>query len=266
MERFDYHVHTIYSHDCSFSAAEQLNAAEKNGITELCFTDHVDFDSQDMPISRPPADLRALRRDLNSLRNNHLSIQVKLGAEISLADMAAAKAAEEYVSPAEPDFIIGSVHTVERIDTYFPEYFIGKTKQTAYYAYLDTILKGIKDCSMMSVLGHYDFVAKYAPFEDRRMTLDVSKELFSEIFKDLILRGKGIEVNTSAWWDGSAWGLDVLKFYHELGGEFVTTGSDAHKPDRVGRRLDEAAELAKMAGIPYIATFDRLKPNFHSIR
>ena len=96
-------------------------------------------------------------------------------------------------------------------DVHYPEYYIGKTKQDAYLSYLQTILTGIKTCDYMNILGHYDFIAKYSPYEDRPMTLDVSKELFAEIFSYLAKNGKGIEINTSAWWDDPCWGEDVSK-------------------------------------------------------
>ena len=117
----------------------------------------------------------------------------------------------------------------------------------------------------MNILGHYDFIAKYSPYEDRRMTLDVSKELFAEIFSYLSKNGKGIEINTSAWWDDPCWGEDVLKLYRDLGGQYITTGSDAHRSDRVAKRIKEAEKLAAAAGIPLIATFQRMKPIFHPL-
>ena len=45
----------------------------------------------------------------------------------------------------------------------------------------------------------------------------------------------------------------------------MTTGSDAHRAERVGNRLDEAIELAREAGIGYLATFEHLIPVFHRI-
>ncbi|MHC1771802.1 MAG: hypothetical protein AB9907_08715 [Flexilinea sp.] len=51
----------------------------------------------------------------------------------------------------------------------------------------------------------------------------------------------------------------------ELKGQFVTIGSDAHKINKVGWRLNEALELANLAGIPYLATFDHMKPTFIKI-
>ena len=47
--------------------------------------------------------------------------------------------------------------------------------------------------------------------------------------------------------------------------EFVTTGADAHRAERVGNRLDEAIELAREAGIGYLATFEHLIPVCHRI-
>lgn len=262
---FDYHVHTNCSHDGSYAPVEQLEAAVRCGVTELCFTDHVDFDNPAMAQLMPPADLGKLKNKLEGITPIYKGVRVKIGAEVGLGNLASSAKAWEYIKPHDLDFIIGSVHVVKGFDVYFPEYFIGKTKQSAYIGYLETILNCIKHCDFMCVLGHYDFVTKYAPFSDRRMSLSISKELFEAIFKSLIERGKGIEINTSAWRDEPAWGNDVLKMYAELGGEFVTTGSDAHRPSAVARRLDEAEKMAVCAGIKYLATYDALVPKLHPI-
>ena len=57
----------------------------------------------------------------------------------------------------------------------------------------------------------------------------------------------------------------VLKLYRDLGGQYITTGSDAHRSDRVAKRINEAEKLAAAAGIPLIATFQRMKPIFHPL-
>lgn len=262
---FDYHVHTNCSHDSSYTPIEQLDAAAKSGVTEICFTDHVDFDNPATAELMPPADLSRLKAQLEGIAPIYKDVRIKIGAEVGLGDIESCTKAWEHVKPHGLDFIIGSVHVVKGFDVYFPEYFIGKTKQAAYIGYLETILNSIKHCDFMCVLGHYDFVTKYAPFSDRRMSLSISKELFEAIFKSLIERGRGIEINSSAWRDEPAWGSDVLKLYAELGGEFVTTGSDAHRPSAVARRLDEAEKMAAQAGIKYLATYSALTPKLHPI-
>ena len=58
-----------------------------------------------------------------------------------------------------------------------------------------------------------------------------------------------MEINTSAWEADEPWGLDILRRFRELGGRFVTVGSDAHNPRALGRRFREAGALAEQAGL-----------------
>lgn len=265
MYKSDYHVHTFFSHDCSCSPLEQIERAKNNGIKELCFTDHVDFDMAIRSRPRPCADVKKLRDFIDDANISRSDVKLKFGVEIGLDAFDAASKALSYISDTNPDFIIASVHLVDGIETYSDNYFRKKTKQTAYYNYLDMILRGIKTCEKFSVLGHYDFVSKYSPFKERAMTLDIAEELFNEIFKIIIANGGGIEVNTSAWWDDPLWGIDILKRYHLLGGEFITIGSDTHDLNKIGYRFDEALKLAIQSGIKYVATFEKLKPVFYKI-
>lgn len=39
----DYHVHCEYSDDSQTPIADQVNRAIELGLSELCFTDHVDY-------------------------------------------------------------------------------------------------------------------------------------------------------------------------------------------------------------------------------
>ena len=77
--------------------------------------------------------------------------------------------------------------------------------------------------------------------------------------------GKALEINTASWQEDAPWGMDVLRRYRELGGEYVTVGSDTHGVERVGARVREAMELARAAGIRYVATFQRGEPRMHRL-
>lgn len=55
--------------------------------------------------------------------------------------------------------------------------------------------------------------------------------------------------------------LGWLRRYRELGGEFVTLGSDTHQVRRFGENLDLAKVRAKQAGIRYIATYTAMQPS-----
>lgn len=264
----DYHVHTRFSGDSSALPDEQLEAASNLGLEEICFTDHVDFDNPGHNFD--PADLIIRHDELERIKNRFPLVRVREGAEISLSSKfdCAAKT-RTYLKGFDADFIIGSVHVVDGVDVYYPEYHRNKSKENAYLAYLETILGSLSEFDFISVLGHYDFVAKYAPYPDRSMRTDISpliKSAFESVFKTVVSMGKGIEINTAAWRNDPRWGLDVLKLYKKSGGEFVTFGSDAHTPSAIGNRLNEAYELALEAGIPYYATFEKMKPSFHPIK
>lgn len=58
---------------------------------------------------------------------------------------------------------------------------------------------------------------------------------------------------------------DILELYKQMGGEIITVGSDAHRPERVGDRIDEAYDLLKDIGFNYVTTFKERKPEFHKL-
>ena len=260
----DYHVHTCFSGDSLALPSEMLDAAARLGIEEICFTDHVDFDNPGHNFE--PADLAKRHECLEVFGGCYRGVRIREGVEISMAPLVeCADSSLAYLAGFEPDFIIGSQHVVNGLDVYYPEFHQLKSKEEAYLSYLETIASSLPKFDFISVLGHYDFVAKFAPYPDRSMSCELTpaiRRAFETVFKAIISMGKGIEINTSAWKDDERWGLDILKLYRELGGEFVTFGSDAHRSAVVGSRLHEAKALALEAGIPYFAVFEKMKPTF----
>ena len=84
----------------------------------------------------------------------------------------------------------------------------------------------------------------------------------------LISMGKGIEINSA----GLAKGLQnpnpcagVLKRYRELGGEIITTGSDAHMPEQIAAAFDKVSGILKDCGFRYYTTFEKRRPSFHKL-
>ncbi|MBQ3131615.1 MAG: histidinol-phosphatase HisJ family protein [Clostridia bacterium] len=256
----DYHIHTCYSADSRAPIKDQLDAALSAGLTHICFADHVDFDGSHLP----PADIAARNEEILRLAPMYPSLDISLGMEMGMEDSRANELAHLHAKDAHLDFIIGSVHMVDGVDAYYPEFFENRTQEQTYGCYIEKLSRTVK-VSDFSVMGHYDFCTKYSPYSDRPMKYSMFPEMFDDIFRVLIERGRTLEINSSAWRNDPAWGLDVFSRFRELGGEFVTIGSDAHQPERVGARVKEALELAKAAGIRYIATFKNMKPIMHKI-
>ena len=61
--------------------------------------------------------------------------------------------------------------------------------------------------------------------------------IFHNVLKNVIRRGKGIEINTACMGsilEDTMPGMEILRMYKELGGRIITAGSDSHRPERIG--------------------------------
>ena len=54
--------------------------------------------------------------------------------------------------------------------------------------------------------------------------------------------------------------IKYVKLFRELGGEYITFGSDAHCVRDLGKGIDTAEEMAMLAGFKYAAYFEQRRP------
>lgn len=264
----DYHVHCSFSCDSEVSPKDYLEAAEKLGIDEICFTDHLDLEF-DIP-NEPHFDTDFLARDiyLDSLRYGGKT-RFARGMEVGLMmkhDIPSRSA--KIVREASPDFVIASAHIIgEQGDPYSPSFFEGKTRQDAFVEYIRHIYDMIQEFDDFDVIGHLHFPTRGCPYDDRDFRVSDAPELLDALFKELIERGKSIEINTRDFVRSSdpKRRLETYRRFAELGGEYVTIGSDAHTIDRLGYNAREAYGLAKAAGLQYVASFRERKPILHKL-
>ena len=47
---FDYHMHSSFSADCPTSMEDMIEGAIQKGFTEICFTEHIDYEYPDETI------------------------------------------------------------------------------------------------------------------------------------------------------------------------------------------------------------------------
>ncbi|MBD7907836.1 histidinol-phosphatase HisJ family protein [Sporosarcina gallistercoris] len=260
---FDYHMHTSFSADCEVSPEDMIQSAIQKGLTEICITDHVDYDYPDRNFVFE-FDQQAYKEKIESLRERRGNeIQVKRGVEIGVQPHLLDRYTK-LIQDEQFDFVICSLHTVEKQDLHFGAIFENRTLEGAFTAYYQELLRCIRKFDAYSVLGHVDLIKRYAKQVPSQDFLACLKEIFNEI----IPRGKGIEMNTS----GVRYGLptampspDILELYKACGGEILTIGSDAHKPLDVGFDIRKSLQLASDIGFRFIATYDKGEPQFHSI-
>lgn len=260
---FDYHLHSSISFDSDSSAESIAIAAKEAGFREICFTDHCDYNS-DKEKKHYPINIEEYNSAYNSLKVDGLKI--KLGFEFGMTDWNKPELCE-MLRKRPFDFVIGSIHFVDGTDPYDYDYWVGKTEREAYLGYLERILQCVEIHDDFDVLGHLTYVSRsiYNPTKNLLEYRDYS-DICDEIFKTLIKKDKGIEINTSAQ---NSLGVllpsyDFVKRFHELGGKIITVGSDAHAPERVGQHIDKALALAKDV-FGYVCTFDNRTPIFNKL-
>lgn len=263
MDRYyaDQHFHTSFSGDSDTPPEEQIKRALSLGMTEICVTDHHDYDMvSDVDFN---LDFDAYYAKMCELKQKYggivdISIGVELGLQLHIAEYL-----DELVQKyGWLDFIIGSHHVIDGIDPYFPEFF-EKHGADSYERYFKVTLERIKRIKCYDSLGHLDYIVRYG----QKYGLSYSYRKYSDyidgILRVLVSDGKALECNSGAFsrgMDEPNPNTDVLRRFKELGGELITLGSDAHTPETLGDRFDYCGELLKNCGFKYYAVYKKRKP------
>ena len=53
---------------------------------------------------------------------------------------------------------------------------------------------------------------------------------------------------------------NLVRRYKELGGKYITIGSDAHNCENLGKGIEKGMEIAKSCGFEYYTIFENRKP------
>ena len=241
----DYHIHTYFSPDCEMEPEVAVKLAIERGMTDICFTDHMDLGHATEEFNRVP-DFEEMKRNVQELQAKYPQIQIGHGLELGYMGESVEECVEA-MSGHLFDYVLLSVHCVDGIDCYYPEATQGRDKQTMYRRYLETVLESVKEKRLLKYydcVGHIGYISKCHHYEENSLTYEMFSELIDEILTTIIRNGKGIEINTS--------GIDkvghvlphpsIVQRYIELGGTIITMGSDAHTPERVGKYINEITD------------------------
>ena len=262
----DYHIHTVFSEDSMLEIDDLLTELIRLEIKNAAITEHVDFDPNDIGFNYLNYDLYS-KAIFDLQEKASPNITIAKGVEIGIQSYFKNECTN-FLCGKEFDFVIGSVHMVNRMDLHNGTFYIGKTRIEAFQTYLQETLAAVSGFSDFDVLGHLDLVCRYGKYEENIIPYPELADICRDILKKLIETGRGIEVNSSGLrYPGGkpcpAW--HIVQHYRELGGEIITIGSDAHKKSHIGYALNEiSSELANM-GFKYLTCFNSRKPVFVKI-
>ena len=257
----DYHMHTTFSPDGHATMAQQLDAAERVGLSGVCLTDHLDLKHQE-PIFDVPVDYDRWFAELDALRAQHPALTVRAGIEAG--EQACVTAETLAVVQAHPfDYVLLSQHMIDGVDPYYYERFLnGRTPEAAFRRYAECVWESINRFDDFDCLAHLGYCSKFAPREAdvRPFDREYAPDVVDAILKKLAQDGKALEINTSGLKNGGSApipGPDIVRRFIELGGEFVMLGSDAHYAEYVGYEFDRARRMALECGAKYTLSFEQ---------
>lgn len=264
----DLHVHTQFSGDSDTPVRAQIDRAIALGMSEICITDHHDYDA-------PPGDcdftldIDAYLPYIKQVQTEYqgrirVSIGIELGLQCHLREYL-----NKYAASHSFDFIIGSSHFIDGMDPYHPVCFADKTEREVYERFFEITLKRVQEIECYDSLGHLDYVVRYGPNHNHQYSYAAYQDYLDPILKTLISNGKGLECNTG----GYKYGLghpnpneEILTRYRELGGEILTVGSDSHVPEYTGYEFARVRDVLEKCGFRYYTVFHNRKPEFLSIK
>lgn len=253
---FDTHMHCEFSTDGKMTFPEARAAARRLGIG-IILTEHWDYDfpghedwfrfdcdeyfHRNAPYRRPvreagPADPPVL-------------LGLELGLQPHLAER------DDGVPDGGPfDYVLGSIHMLNRKDLYEADTYAGLTRGQALRQYLEQAIASVTNHDNFDALGHIDYICRYWPYAEKNFLPGEEAALWDRLFQVLIDKDKALEINTRRLDDPAAVRalLPLYRRYAALGGRCCTLGSDAHEAAHVGRRLAAAADIAAAAGLDIV--------------
>ncbi len=257
----DFHLHSDFSGDSQTPAQEMISQAVSLGLEGMCFTEHLDLDGPpdgiDMSLNFP-----AYFQTLSALQKTCRDrIRIGIGLEFGIQPHLS-KTLDALCKAWPFDFVIASQHFVDRKDPYFPDFFEGQTERSCYEKFFLEEYDSLKQLSPSSydTLGHLDYIIRYGPSRGSCFSYAAYADFIDPILELLISRGKCLEVNTGGYKAGLGMpnpNSDILKRYRELGGERITIGSDAHRPEQIALEFDRAEALLSSLGFRYYTIFEQ---------
>jgi histidinol-phosphatase (PHP family) len=238
MMLFDSHVHTRFSADSDMLAIDALDAADREGLG-LVFTEHIDFDYPgEMDFTFDP---QAYWKEYENYRGQSLSLGVELGLTPGQSERSQA-----FIAQVQFDEVIGSIHLLGGKDFYFPAFYTGRSQLAVYTQYYTTMAAMVRENPFIDILGHIDYICRYAPYDQPGVHYELFASLIDEVLQAAIDTDTVLELNTRRFDDRLAMKelVAVYKRYYELGGRYVTIGSDAHKPTAIGASFALAVDFA----------------------
>lgn len=238
----DTHIHTEFSSDSQMKIEEVIEKAKQKNLGVI-LTEHYDLD---YPGEEFKCDIDGYFKAYEKYRSKELLLGIEIGMAPSTLE-----ANEKIVKNYPFDYVLASIHGVNEVDI-FKEYIYQEREERVFYEeYYDYMLKCVQMYEDFDSLAHIDYIHRYAQFKDVEIRVNDYKEQIAMVMKVLIQKEKAMEINTRRMESAASREalLEVYKLYKDLGGEYITIGSDSHTRDAIGAYFKEALAMSESLGL-----------------
>ncbi|MGI6403391.1 MAG: histidinol-phosphatase HisJ family protein [Oscillospiraceae bacterium] len=259
---FDSHIHSDNSHDGHHSVMYMAERAQSLGMMGIAVTDHADCHKLGEPgyINRILQSIFDVTKAKVAFRH-----RMTFGVGIEIGVDGHPTAADKLVKSYSFDFVLGAIHHNKEgmgycsapYDTNTPE-----QNKVLLDSYFENMLEMVAWGGFDS-LAHLTYPLRSAARLNVALDLEPHKEQIDAVLKGLVEKGKALEINSSAlrspledlmppFW--------ILQRFRELGGQYITIGSDAHRVDQVGFGIQQAMDALHHVGFEYFAFYRARRP------
>ncbi len=243
--------------------------AIESGLPSVAFTEHVDltpwyvppdslemfprvgasYSEGDSTYRVPRVDFEAYFESIERCRSLFPSLRILSGIEFGEPHWYAHDLADLLAS-GRFQRVLGSLHSleIEGIPRVVDEWFHadrieGAAEAATVRAYLEELSRMAETGGGFEVVAHIDYLIRQIRTAGRDHDARDFEAEYRATLTALARGGRVLEINSRLPMDPL-----LVRWWHEVGGEAVSFGSDAHTPDVVGRGFADAAALAEAVG------------------
>lgn len=260
----DLHTHSSFSFDGVNSVTEMVSRAEELGLFALAITDHCEMN--DFEVGKYHEKIEGAIDEIDRIfeesaeRRLLLLKGMEMGQALERKDLS--DQFYEHIFP-KTDFILASLHNlIDYPDFYYLDYDRENVPDLLkrYFTELNNLAQWGKFDSM----AHITYPMRYLA-ENKNITINLEpvRDLIDSMLLTIAERGLAVEVNTSGLRQPLGETMPsfyFIKRFKELGGVYVTVGSDAHNIGELGQGIQEGIEIIKAAGFQTVTYFKEHKP------
>ena len=268
----DTHVHSNNSFDGENTVKEICDAAVENELSIISITDHMEAPEIDLGEKSQFGDMKnMIAKSVFDARScaEEYSGKLKVLSGVELGEpMHYPELTKKALAVADFDFILASVHFLKDEEDFYDLDFSSVDVNKLLKRYFDELLDTALNADFDS-LAHLTYPMRYIiERTDLNPDLNDYSETIDKIFMTLANREKALEINTSGLFKPIGTTLpdiNLVKRFRELGGKYITIGSDAHVTGNLAKGIEKGMEIARICGFEHFTYFENRQPKMVEI-